>query len=452
MARRSEARVRLIVGLFVVLLSLLLFGSLFLIGQSEGTWEAKTSIYTDFRTITGLRRGSPVQLAGVEIGTVESIDFLTTTQYECDPLTEDVGRFGAGRTDNCDVFLFCAPSGECAELEPFASKGMHAPCLSTEDCAQDEICVTREFRRRARRVQWVGPEGVCARYITEHRRVRVGMKIYEDKLKLVRTDSRATIASNGVLGDQLVNITPGMREELGENRRIQSTPSLYEDIELFRERIEGLTDKVDSSLSGISSLFSELNDERTIAAVKGTIENVDEITRQMAEGEGLVGALLNDDEFKEDFGKSLRSVRETAQGVDQFVARANRSLADVDEDLQPVLDDARKTIAQTQQTLEDLKDPENKSLASKLLYDDEGQLVEDFEKVLADLKDFTESASRVAKKVEQGEGTLGKLVTDPKPHDDLVKILKNLERSNAFKRAVRYVIELDEKQKRPGRR
>jgi ABC-type transporter Mla subunit MlaD len=443
MARKSEARVRFIVGLFVLVLSILLFLSLFIIGQSEGTWESKTNIYTDFRTITGLRRGSPVQLAGVEIGNVESIDFLNTS-YECDPLTEDLGRFGAGRTDNCDVFLFCAPSSECAELEPFASKGMHAPCLSTEDCSEDEICVTREFRRRARRVQWVGPDGVCARYITEHRRVRVGMRIFEDKLHLVRTDSHATVASNGVLGDQLINITPGMREALGEQRRIQSTPSLYEDIELFRERIDGLTDKVDSSLAGISSLFSELNDERTISAVKGTIENVNEITRQFAQGEGLLGALLNDDEFKEDFGKSLRSVRDTAHGVDQFVGRANRTLASVDKDLQPMVDDARKTLAQTRATLDDLKDPANKSLASKLLYDTDGKLVEDFEKVVADLEEFTQSAARVAKKVEKGEGTLGKLITDPKPHDDLVKILSDMKRSNSFKRAVRYVIELDE--------
>jgi phospholipid/cholesterol/gamma-HCH transport system substrate-binding protein len=278
------------------------------------------------------------------------------------------------------------------------------------------------------------------------------MQIFEDKLPIIRTDSRATVASNGVLGDQLVNITPGMREPLGEERRIQSTPSLYEDIELFREQIAGLTDKVDSSLSGISSLFSELNDERTIAAVKGTIENVDEITRQMAEGEGLVGALLNDDQFKEDFGQSLRSVRDTAQGIDNFVGRANKSLAKVDRDLEPLVEDSRKTVAEARGLLEDLKDPANKSLASKLLYDDEGKLVEDMENVVADLEEFSQSAARIAKKVEKGEGTIGKLVNDSKPHDDLVKILRNLERSNSFKRAIRYVIELDEKKRNTAKR
>jgi ABC-type transporter Mla subunit MlaD len=444
MARKEEARTRLVVGLFVVVLSIVAFISLFLIGQTEGTWKPKTEITTDFRTISGLRRGSPVQLAGVEIGNVSAINFVER-RYECDPLTEDLGRWGGGRSDDCDEFLFCAPAEQCAELEPYAAKGVHAPCLSSEDCGDDEICVTKDFRRRARRVFWSGPNGVCAKFSDVHRRVEVTMSVFAESLDLVRVDSRATVAQNGVLGDQLVAVTPGTREPLTEdNRRIQSSPSLYEDIELFRERIDGLTDKVDTSLSGISTLFSELNEERTIRAIKGTIENVNEITRQVAEGEGLVGALLSDEEYKRDFGQTLRGVRNTAMGVDRFVGQANKSLAKIDHEIDPVITDARKLMASGRQMLEDLKDPANKSIGHKLIYDKEGKLVEDVEKILADLEKFTGSASKIAKRIEKGEGTIGKLINDSKPHDDLVKILSDLERNNTFKRLTRYVIEMDE--------
>ena len=448
MARKSDTRTRLVVGLFVLVCALLLFVSLFIIGQSEGTWKPKAQVFTDFKTITGLRTGSPVQLAGVEVGTVEAITF-ERRKYACDPLTEDVGRWGGGRTDNCDEFLFCSPESLCAELEPYASKSMHSPCLSSEDCGPEEICVTKEFRRRARRVFWTGPDGVCARYTTEHRRVEVAMSVYADKLDLIRTDSRATVASNGVLGDQLVNITPGSREPLDpENRRVQSTPSLYEDIELFRERIDGLTDRVDSSLSAVSSLFSELNDERVIGAVKGTIEHVNEISRQVAEGEGVVGALLSDDAMKEDVSKTLRSVRNTAVGIDQFVGKANRSLGKIDQNLQPAVDDAREVMADIRQTLDDIQDPSNKSLLAKLLYDKEGQMTQDVETIMGDLKETSASAKKIAKKIEDGEGTLGKLVNDSKPHDDIVKIFRDLERNTTFKSMTRRVIELDEADQR----
>lgn len=449
--RRSEARVRVVVGLFVVALGILLFISLFVIGQTKGTWESKTSIYTHFRTITGLRKGSPVQLAGVEIGSVSAIDFINQ-RYDCYAATEDIGRFGEGRTDYCDEFLFCAPAGQCADLEPYAQKGQHAPCVSHGDCAVDEVCVTKDFRSRARRVTWNGPDGVCARYNTLHRRVQVQMTIFEDKLELIRSDSVATVASNGVLGDQLVNITAGMREPLGEDRRIQSTPSLYEDLNLLRDRFDGLTDKVDKSLAGISALFSELNDERTIASVKSTLENVEEITRQMAAGEGLVGALLSDEEWKKDFGIALRSVRETASGVDDFVDKANVTFKKLDKSFQPLVDDVSATAKEVRVTVEGLKDPNNKSLAAKLLYDEDGKMVDDVEKILADAREITGSFKSVAKKIEGGEGTIGKLVNEPKVHDDLVKILRNIERNDTLKRVVRHVMNAEGAEAPPARK
>jgi ABC-type transporter Mla subunit MlaD len=213
---------------------------------------------------------------------------------------------------------------------------------------------------------------------------------------------------------------------------------------LFRERFDGLTDKVDKSLAGISALFSELNDERTINAVKGTLENVEEITRQMAAGEGLVGALLSDEEMKADFGVTLRSLRDTAAGVDTFVGKANRTLGKLDEKFQPLVDDASATVKKIREVVEDLKDPNNKSLVAKLLYDEEGKLREDVEQIVADAKEVAKSAKNVAAKIERGEGTLGKFVNDPKVHDDIVKLFQQLDRNTTFKRVTRYAMEAEE--------
>jgi phospholipid/cholesterol/gamma-HCH transport system substrate-binding protein len=143
----------------------------------------------------------------------------------------------------------------------------------------------------------------------------------------------------------------------------------------------------------------------------------------------------------------LRDVRQTAKGIDDFVARANKTLEKIDANIQPVIDDARKTMAQLRKLLEDLKDPKNKSLASKIFYDKEGKLVADIESILKDLEEFTETATKVAKKVESGQGTLGKLINDPKAHDDLVKILRDLERNTTFKKINRHLMQLEEGKK-----
>jgi ABC-type transporter Mla subunit MlaD len=439
-SREREQRTNLIVGLFIILFVALGAVSFVIIGQRDGQWESKTTIRADFRTISGLRKGSPVQLSGVQIGTVESIDFVTAT-YACDPATEDFGRFGDARTDNCDPTTFCARDGQCAELEPWASKELHPECTTDADCTSDEVCITRDFRRRYRRVTWTGLDGVCARTIEEHRRVQITMQVFADKLELIRTDSRATIAQNGVLGDQLVAITPGSRDPLSDDpelRRIQSLPSLFEDLGVFRDRLDSLTDKIDSSLAGITNLFQELNDPKVIDGVKGTITNVETITGQMARGEGVVGALLNDPDYRSDFGRTLRSLRSTADGVDRFVTRANSTLKKVDANVQPLVEDARAATRSIKTLLEELKDPANKSLVAKAIYDPEGKLVADLESAVADLES-------VMGKIDDGQGTVGKLINSPQAHDDLVRLLGNLNRNKTLKTLVRWALEADEK-------
>ena len=136
-------------------------------------------------------------------------------------------------------------------------------------------------------------------------------------------------------------------------------------------------------------------------------------------------------------GKTLRSIRETASGLDRFVKTANGSLKKIDANVQPIIDDGRRVMADIHKVLEDLKDPNNKSVAAKLLYDEKGEIVKDLEDTLDNLE-------KVIAAIEKGEGTAGKLIKDPKAYDDLVKLLGNIERNNTLKRLVRYVMEKEE--------
>ncbi len=439
--RKSERRVNLIVGIFVLVFGSLGFVSIFIIATSEGLLEPKTEVSADFRTISGLAKNSPVQLSGMKIGTVKEINF-TTPQYPCAPLTEDFGRDGAGRTDDCEQSLFCAAEALCAEVEDYSgSEDNYEPCEADGTCPSGEVCITKEFRRRYRRVVWAGPEGKCVPYFTEHRRVSVTMEVYEDKLVHIRQDSRATISSNGVLGDQLVSITVGQGDPMPPGGKIQTMPSIMEEIMFFKDRLDSITDNIDSSLAGVSGLFDSLNDDRTKRDLKGIIANTNEITRQVAEGEGLVGALFSDEQYREDFGATLRSVRNTASNVDGAVATVNRELG-------PAMRNFSKASKSIGGLVDDVRDPENQALVAKLVHDQE--MGEDVKQTV---KDFSEAASaakgaitdaEVRHSISTAEGTLGKLLKDPKAYDDLVKVLGNIERNNVIKKMVRFVVEQDE--------
>ncbi len=444
-SRKDQRRTQFLVGAFVVGTGLLLLGSLFIISVSEGLTRSKVTLRSDFSGVAGLKEKAVVQLAGKEIGSVAGIEFVTR-EYPCDPLTEDIGLH---RTDACPADLFCAATaegGRCAQLEEYTKvPADYESCDGSCPQAGYE-CVTQPFRKRYRRVRWAGRAGWCVPYRVDHQRVEVTMEIYEEALQYIRDDSRATITSAGVLGDQLINVTAGRGTPIEDGGSIQSNLSLFEELMGFKDRLDSIVDNVDRSLAGLAEFGDALSTDDAKRSVQGIMANVDKITRQIADAEGVVGGLISDPEYKEDFAQTLESVKRTAKSLDN-------TLAQVDRQIDPALRSLR-TAATSLGELSDLaKDPNNPALVSRLLNDP--KLAEDVSKTIADASEAIASTKKALEEVQllvadvshsisAGEGTLGKLIKDPKAYDDLVKALGNIERNNVVKRFIRYLYEQEE--------
>ena len=427
-------------GIVVVIAWLVLGVVLFILGQAQGVFTDKAQVYADFVTASGLREGSPVQLAGVKIGKVSAVDYVDV-RYACDPLTEDIGRYGAGRTDNCDKRMFCAPEGHCAELEPTARDHSYGRCVDDLGCGSQEVCITSALRDRARGVLWLGPSGVCARYSTLHHRVRAELTIEAVHLSLIRRDSVASIGANSVLGDQLVSITPGIGDPVGEHERVLSAPSLSEDIELYRLRLERVIDHVDVALAAITGLMAELADPRTLETLKLLVGNLEQISLAVAQQRGLVGALVGDPDYRRDFGMVLHALGETAGGVDRFVGTGNHLFATIDRNMDPMIADLRATMKSLRTLLADLRDPANRSLVAKLLDDPDGTLVANLESILSQTEEITDALEGMSSAIDDQKGTLGKLIGDPKLANDLGILLDNLQRNTVLKGLLLFVLE-----------
>lgn len=438
--RADEQMARRRTGIVVAVFSAVLFVVLFIVGQARGMFTPKVQVITDFVMTSGLREGSPVQLAGVAIGRVSGIDYVDV-RYRCDPATEDIGRYGTGRTDNCDKRLFCTPSAECGELEPMADGFGYGRCVDDRDCSEDEICVTTEFRRREPRVLWMGPHGVCARYNTLHHRVRVEMTLESEHLELIRRDSRASISANSVLGDQLINITPGIGDAVEEGERILSDPSLAEDIDLYRKRLERAMEQVDEALAAVTGLVANLGDRRTIKAISGLARNLEQISEQVAAQRGLIGALIGEPKYKVDFGVILHAIGLSAGGVDRFVGKGNSILGTVDRNLDPLLADVQATTHVLRELLEDLRDPANRSVVAKLLDDPDGDIVAALEGIVAQTAALTDAVSSLTTAIDDEKGTIGKLVADPKLAADLGRLLSNLRDKEGLTRLLLWAAE-----------
>ncbi|MBL4687094.1 MAG: MCE family protein, partial [Nannocystaceae bacterium] len=413
-------------GLTLLFVLAATFAALYVFQHAGTVLESQTTIRSDFSTIAGLRDGSPVQLAGVEIGKVSSVDFVKV-QYTCEPRTEDIGRDREGRTDDCDERLFCSQVGLCADLERMASLGDHTRCIESADCREDEVCITSDFTQRERHVVWAGPEGVCVQYNTRHLRVRVEMDVPNEMMELIRRDSRTLIASNSVLGDQLINISPGFGEPLDIGFQVQSRRSLYEDINNWRQRLHRVTENVEVAMSAIADIFAELRDPRWLGAVRGVAQNLEKISGSIMRREGLIGALIGGPTLKRDVALMLRGIRNATAGIADIVTTLNRLLNTVSRNVDPVLAETKALSRGMRALLADIKDPDNRSLVAVLMVNRSAELTADLEVMIAETEGIVHALEGISGSIDRAEGTVGKLLDDPKVGSDLARLLDRLE-------------------------
>lgn len=394
----EEFRRSFLWGVVVTAVILAVGTVVFFLGQGEGLLEEHVRITTDFRSITGLRRGSPVQLSGVEIGEVDAISFEATS-YPCDPLHEDLGRPEEGRRDDCDALLFCAPEGYCAELEPYEPSGEHRPCRSTGDCPASEVCVDREFRTRYPSVFWGGDPGYCGHYETVLNRVRVTLSIEADKLPLIGKDAVAKVASNSVLGDQLVELSRGDGPPVEPGGHIRSAPSLMEDLETFRARVEVALERFDEGISRATDVFTRMNDPRTTARVKDAIFALGENVEDVASGRGKIGYWFGD-EAHADARAALDGVLGVSERVRGISAEGRRRLTEADAEIEPAIDHARQQMADLRVRVESWRTDEDKAA---LLVDPSGERLATLRRSMADFDGTLRDGL-------EGRGVLGALV------------------------------------------
>lgn len=452
--REQQRRVNSLVALFVLAFGGLMVASMLLIVITEGLLTTKTTLVADFRKASGINRASIVQLAGNKVGTVVDVEFVNE-DYPCDPRTEDLGRLG-GRTDDCEPWMFCAstdpldPSiGECAELEAYSGNDRdYSGCDGGPgSCPAEHVCVTKAFHHRYRDVRWYGPAGWCVDVDRDSQRVRVTMEIDEDALQYIKTDSRVSVVTNGILGDPLINISVGLgTEPVQPGDRLQTESSLSEDLMALKDQFDRLTNDIERGLVGVSALTDVLEDERSKANIQAIKDNVAAINTQISTAQGLVGAVLNDPDTRAEMSKTLRDTRSAVGGAQDQYSQLERDAKQTMAEVEKAVDAVEKLGGQ-------ISDPKSRSLVSVVLND------EQLERDGARLADGTKEAIGAGKEaladinavlaemmtaIDNRDGTLGRMIRDPKVLYD-IKDPAKLRRVNAVKRLVRVVIDAEER-------
>jgi len=331
----SERSTEIKVGLFVLFGLLGLVLVVLVLGQKRHVFEARVHVHSIFSSVGGLAAGAPVQIAGVSVGTVSNISFDRT------------------------------------QPQP---------------------------------------------------RIRVDMEVTEQALELLRTDSLARISSQGLLGDKLIDITPGsqLTQPLPRDGLVASSPPA--DLDHLVAQASRAMEKLQRVADNAARFTDELASESVRRDLRGSLAAIRKLLDATAHGEGLAHAVFYDK-------RTARELQSIAVGVDNLVSHTDKAIAA----LQPIL---RSTDKEGRQLLNNL------SRAARGV----GQLSEQVRdsRVVANLEVSSENLAQVTGKLRQGEGTLGALLQDPTVYEQLVTILGGVGRSRVLRALVRYAISKDE--------
>lgn len=79
-------------GMFVVIGLVLFVGTIYFIGKQKNLFGSTFELYSKFNSVSGLEIGNNVRLSGINVGTIDDIDFLTDTTVVIKMIIKDEVR------------------------------------------------------------------------------------------------------------------------------------------------------------------------------------------------------------------------------------------------------------------------------------------------------------------------------------------------------------------------
>jgi phospholipid/cholesterol/gamma-HCH transport system substrate-binding protein len=162
-------------------------------------------------------------------------------------------------------------------------------------------------------------------------RFRVKLRISENLQGLVRTDSLATIGTQGVVGETFLLIHPG------SSRAPAATPLFVLpskepiDIASLLDQGQGLVSDVDGAVKDADGLLKKTGSQlgSTLANANTSLANVNDLVAGLKQGRGAAGMLLQDPALATQIRQTMTNVQQASVDLGQLTNNANGLITEV---------------------------------------------------------------------------------------------------------------------------
>ena len=273
---RSLAWAELKFGLIAVFAIVMSGMLIFAVGGSGGFFWQNYPLKVKFDNVAGLMEGSPVRVAGVEVGSVSHVELLPTgvevwfdIKDDMRPLVTDqstasigsISLLGEGAVD-----ITAAPKGTpLKDWEYIPSKPAEGSIAQLTGQASASINEARVLVENINK-----GKGTVGKLFTDE-------ALYRDLDAFVTASERVASAINNGKG------TMG---------KLTNDPALYNELNASIANLNAITSKIKN---GEGSLGQLMNDPAFSKSLTQTTQNFETLTAKLNKGEGTAGKLLNDD-------------------------------------------------------------------------------------------------------------------------------------------------------------
>lgn len=273
---RSLAWAELKFGLIAVFALVMAGLLIFAVGGSGGFFWQNYPLKVQFPNVAGLMSGSPVRVAGVEVGSVTGVELVPNGAEVSFNVVDDMRKLITDRSTakigsisllgEGAVDIEAAPGGTPIPDWGYVPTGKPAPTIAelTEQAGAGISDVTRML------ADLRAGKGTVGKLLTDE-------AVYRDFNSLLAAADR--VAQNVANGK-------------GTMGKLANDPRVYDELHASVANLNSITTKL---RNGEGSLGQLLNDPALAKSLNATTANIEGLTGKMNRGEGTAGKLLTDD-------------------------------------------------------------------------------------------------------------------------------------------------------------
>ncbi len=277
----------------------------------------------------------------------------------------------------------------------------------------------------------------------------VSFTVVRDEARRIRSDSVVFIDNKGLLGDKMVTLkagTPGA-ERIPPGGVVPTKAG--KDISDMVGQVANISAKAESVMGNLEKTTGAMADDRFTQDVQGSVRSLNNILKNLDDGQGYAGKLLKDPSEAERLSRTLTNLErataelnQTLRGVNAVVNRVQTGPGFAHD---MVYGDApTKTVASFGNAADELALAlkgirEGNGPAKSLIYGDDKS-----QELMGNLNAMSRDMRQIVAGVRAGKGTVGALLVDPSVYEDLKMVLGNVDRNKAVRALVRYSIKQDE--------